>query len=354
MVAVAVLLVRGQTVSGRMPLEPPTGTGAEKNISCLLVFGDSTVDSGNNNHLDTTMKANFPPYGIDFFVGLRAHPTGRHSDGKLPGDLIAEMLGISSSIPAYLDYPAHTDIVLTRGASFASAGAGLDETTDASKNVMPFSKQIELLKQYKENLSSLIGPAGAQTALENALVIVSAGTFDFIENYLVLPDRRTQFTPEQYADYLVLQLSNNVEAIRAVGPKKFALMELGPIGCLPLIRTRYGQGYCHSPTTDMAVTFNSKQRAAAAELEQKFNLNITIIRAYDVMLYAISSAKKFGFDVVDTGCCGNGTTDYGEGCKMKDVCDKPKTFLFFDAVHPSETMYRYIAQKLIEDLPLAK
>ncbi|KAK8964612.1 hypothetical protein KSP40_PGU015591 [Platanthera guangdongensis] len=79
MIAWAVLVVRGQTVSGRMPLEPPTGAGRRR---------ISHWTGGKNNHLDTTMKANFPPFGIDFFVGLRAHPTRRHSDGKLPGGFL--------------------------------------------------------------------------------------------------------------------------------------------------------------------------------------------------------------------------------------------------------------------------
>ena len=58
---------------------------ARNNVTCLLVFGDSSVDPGNNNRLDTTMKGNFPPYGEDFFNG---RPTGRFSNGKLATDFI--------------------------------------------------------------------------------------------------------------------------------------------------------------------------------------------------------------------------------------------------------------------------
>lgn len=36
-------------------------------ISALLVFGDSAVDSGNNNFITPAVyKANYPPYGINF------------------------------------------------------------------------------------------------------------------------------------------------------------------------------------------------------------------------------------------------------------------------------------------------
>ena len=35
-------------------------------VLALYVFGDSTVDAGNNNNLNTPAKANVFPYGIDF------------------------------------------------------------------------------------------------------------------------------------------------------------------------------------------------------------------------------------------------------------------------------------------------
>ncbi|CAI0448950.1 unnamed protein product [Linum tenue] len=52
----------------------------------LMVFGDSLVDSGNNNYVDTTLKADLPPYGIDSPTG---RPTGRFSNGRNLADLIS-------------------------------------------------------------------------------------------------------------------------------------------------------------------------------------------------------------------------------------------------------------------------
>lgn len=54
-------------------------------IPAVIVFGDSVVDTGNNNYLKTIIKVNYPPYGKDFVGG---DPTGRFSDGKVPSDLI--------------------------------------------------------------------------------------------------------------------------------------------------------------------------------------------------------------------------------------------------------------------------
>lgn len=43
----------------------------------FFIFGDSLVDSGNNNYIPTLAKANYLPYGIDF-----GFPTGRFCNGR--------------------------------------------------------------------------------------------------------------------------------------------------------------------------------------------------------------------------------------------------------------------------------
>lgn len=54
-------------------------------VSSFYVFGDSTVDPGNNNYINTAFKSNFLPYGKDFPNQV---PTGRFSNGKLATDFI--------------------------------------------------------------------------------------------------------------------------------------------------------------------------------------------------------------------------------------------------------------------------
>ena len=65
-------------------------------VSALFVFGDSTVDAGNNNYLATALKSNFPPYGQDFPGHL---PTGRFTNGKLATDFIGKSVFSSYLYP---------------------------------------------------------------------------------------------------------------------------------------------------------------------------------------------------------------------------------------------------------------
>lgn len=54
----------------------------------FFVFGDSLVDSGNNDFLATTARADNYPYGIDY---PSHRPTGRFSNGYNIPDLISKI-----------------------------------------------------------------------------------------------------------------------------------------------------------------------------------------------------------------------------------------------------------------------
>lgn len=71
--------VRGDVVGA----PPPAGAGPK--VPAVLAFGDSVVDTGNNNYIRTIVRSNFPPYGKDF-PGHKA--TGRFSDGKISVDFL--------------------------------------------------------------------------------------------------------------------------------------------------------------------------------------------------------------------------------------------------------------------------
>ncbi|TXG47975.1 hypothetical protein EZV62_027269 [Acer yangbiense] len=63
------------------------GDDIKFDVPTLYVFGDSTVDSGNNNFLPLTSKANCPSFKVDFADGK---PTGRFSNGGIEADFISK------------------------------------------------------------------------------------------------------------------------------------------------------------------------------------------------------------------------------------------------------------------------
>lgn len=85
MVVIMFLAVTGIRPGNALAVARIRQVATKNNVSGVFVFGDSSVDPGNNNGLNTDAKSNFPPYGMDFFDG---HPTGRFSNGRLATDYI--------------------------------------------------------------------------------------------------------------------------------------------------------------------------------------------------------------------------------------------------------------------------
>ncbi|CAI0475393.1 unnamed protein product [Linum tenue] len=88
-------------------------------VPCYFIFGDSLYDSGNNNNLNTSVKVNYSPYGIDFPAG----PTGRFSNGRTAADIIGETLGFKDFIPPFASNPDDRQILV--GVNYASGSAGI-------------------------------------------------------------------------------------------------------------------------------------------------------------------------------------------------------------------------------------
>lgn len=79
----------------------PDSVRSEPLVPCFFVFGDSLVDSGNNNVIASMARANYAPYGIDFPYG----PTGRFSNGLTTVDVIGEFTYLfTHRLPTTLPY----------------------------------------------------------------------------------------------------------------------------------------------------------------------------------------------------------------------------------------------------------
>ncbi|KAL2931790.1 hypothetical protein RDABS01_037200 [Bienertia sinuspersici] len=180
---------------------------AKHRFSCLLVFGDSSVDPGNNNRLTTSSKSNFLPYGKDFIGG---RPTGRFCNGRLATDFISEALGFSRTVHGFLE-PNITNMDLLRSVSFASAGSGYDELTSNLTNTISLNKQINYMKHYMKHLRQIVGYKKANEIISKAVIIMSTGVNDYLRNYFLEPTRPKQFTLDKYQDYLVSRMRHSIQ-----------------------------------------------------------------------------------------------------------------------------------------------
>ncbi|KAF7831722.1 GDSL esterase/lipase [Senna tora] len=318
-------------------------------VPAVIVFGDSSVDSGNNNRIATVLKSNFRPYGRDFDGG---HPTGRFSNGRVPPDFIAEAFNVKRYIPAYLD-PMYSIKDFATGVCFASAGTGYDNATSA--NVIPLWKELEYYKEYQSKLRDYLGVEKANQVLSEALYLMSLGTNDFLENYYVFPTRRAQFSVTQYQDFLLGIAENFVRQLYALGARKLSITGLIPIGCLPLERATniLGLHQCNRKYNDVALGFNRKLQGMVEKLNRELPLiKVVSVDVYDFVNHIIANPSKYGFEVAEKACCSTGTFEMSYLCSEHNplTCKDANKYVFWDAFHPTEKTNRIVSEYLIPTL----
>ncbi|CAL9017785.1 unnamed protein product [Prunus brigantina] len=262
-------------------------------VPAIIVFGDSTVDAGNNNQISTILKSDFQPYGRDFFGG---QPTGRFSNGRVPTDFISEAFKIKPTIPAYLD-PTYTIKDFATGVCFASAGTGYDNATSDVLSVIPLWKELEYYKKYQKDLRSYLGNDKANEVLGEALYLISIGTNDFVENYYVFKRRSSQFSIEEYQNFLAGIAGNFITELYQLGARKMAISGLPPMGCLPLERTKniLSGSDCIEEYNDVARIFNEKLQGLIEKLSKKLvRIQLVLLNPYDILLEIIQNPATFG------------------------------------------------------------
>ncbi|XP_058748274.1 GDSL esterase/lipase At2g42990-like [Vicia villosa] len=321
------------------------------NVPAVIVFGDSSVDSGNNNKIATLLKSNFKPYGRDFEGG---RPTGRFCNGRVPPDFIAEAFGVKKNIPAYLD-PAYTMDDFVTGVCFASAGTGYDNATSDVLNVIPLWKEIDFYKEYQAKLRAHVGEKKANEIISEALYLISLGTNDFLENYYIFPTRQLHFTVSQYQDFLVDIAENFVRKLHSLGARKLSITGLVPMGCLPLERAAniFGDHGCNKKYNKVALQFNAKLEKMIYKVNKELpQLKALSANAYDIVFDIISRPSFYGFEETEKACCSTGTFEMSYLCSDKNplTCKDANKYVFWDAFHPTEKTNRIAANYLIPKL----
>ncbi|KAA8526561.1 hypothetical protein F0562_008236 [Nyssa sinensis] len=313
-------------------------------VPAIIVFGDSSVDPGNNNQIPTMARSNFEPYGRDFSGGLA---TGRFSNGRIPTDFISEAFGLKPTVPAYLD-PTYNISDFAIGVSFASAGTGYDTATSDVLSVIPLWKELEYYKDYQKKLRTYLGDQKANEIISEALHLMSLGTNDFLENYYTLRGRRSQFSVDQYQDFLIGIATNFTQNLYALGARKISLGGLPPMGCLPLERTTnfMGGNECLESYNMVAMAFNEKLNNLVIKQNKELpGITMVLSNPYNILLQIIQKPS-----IYEVGCCATGMFEMGYACDQYNpfTCTDAKKYVFWDSFHPTEKTSSIIAGQMVK------
>ncbi|CAL1400784.1 unnamed protein product [Linum trigynum] len=311
----------------------------EPEVPCYFIFGDSLFDPGNNNNLNTTMKANYPPYGVDFPSGVA---TGRYSNGRTTADIIGELLGFESFIPPFASAPNNSEILV--GVNYASGSAGLLlETGKFMGENIDLSQQLKNHEKTVSRIGKILGSKkAADDHLAQCLYICNMGNNDYIANFLQpqVSNFSKRYNPDQFAAFLVEQYSHELVRMHVMGARKVGVTGVNLIGCTPAAIAMYGdKGFlCVDSMNKLVVPFNERLKAIIDKL------NVRFTDAKFVYLDSVTAGGIAGqaFPIKSTACC---KVSMATGMCIPNVepCKTRRAHAFWDAFHPSEAASRLIA-----------
>ncbi|XP_057841255.2 GDSL esterase/lipase At4g16230-like [Cryptomeria japonica] len=340
----------------------------------MFIFGDSLLDNGNNNHIISLIKANFLPYGIDF----NSTPTGRFSNGRNIGDIVAEELGLRQFPPPYLA-PNSTGNAILQGVNYASALSGIleetgnflygflanDITNALLNNILltnismigrvTLQRQILFFGETKSQLINMLGENKANDLISNSIFIISAGSNDYLNNYLFplsFDHFYYQWKTKTFRDRLVQTLSHHIKTLYKMGARKIAVAGIGPLGCTPFLRSilvESGRGCALGPNL-LVKDFNDRTREMITQLNQ-YLPELFIIHAdtFAILYDIVAHPHKYGFTNSKDACCGFGGRYNGiiTCLPFMEYCQDRRKTVFWDAYHPTEAANIVIAKAIL-------
>nr|CAB3471479.1 unnamed protein product [Digitaria exilis] len=310
MKALVVSIVLGVVAAG---VELPGNKKVARQVPAIYVFGDSTMDVGNNNYLpgNEVPRADHPYYGVD--LPGSGKPTGRFSNGYNVADFV---------------------------------GSGILDSTNAGGNI-PLWQQVRLFESTKAEMEATVGPQAVSHLVSKSFFLFGIGSNDFFAFTRELAKQNRSATQSDVAALygsLVSNYSASITELYTLGARKFGIINVGPVGCVPRVRVLNATGGCVDALNQLAAGFDVALSSKLAELAAK--LPGMAYSVADSFGYASGTdPKAAGFVSADSACCGGGRLGADADCQLgATLCADRDRFLFWDRVHPSQRSAMLSAQ----------
>ncbi|XP_022737531.1 GDSL esterase/lipase At4g16230-like [Durio zibethinus] len=292
-------------------------------VPALYVFGDSYVDAGNNNYVHVPqIERNYTPYGIDF----GGKPTGRYTNGRTVADFIAQIVGLPFP-PPVLSLSKGDKRIPQTGINYACGFTGILEK---------FGKLFERMPSLKEQVDLF---ESTTKGVAYDLDIEWDGLrYFYDENY--------------YIQLLIKDLSKHLQRLYQLGARKIVVNNASPIGCQPhLISGGRNGPECDYLANNRALLFNKRLTNLLKDLQSTLSGSKFVLGdLYKIFQDVYASPTWYGFTDVRSSCCTEIDKGLTKPCLANVApCKDRSSHVFFDPMHPSESMHFIWARRLLKD-----
>ncbi|KAG2660439.1 hypothetical protein PVAP13_1KG438505 [Panicum virgatum] len=260
-------------------------------------------------------------------------------------DCSAMNMGFKRSPPPFLAVANRTNNQVFRGllgANFASAGSGILDTTGSS--IIPLSQQVAQFAAVQRNISARVSQGAAGAVLSRSLFLLSTGGNDLFA-FFARNSTPSDADARRFVANLVSLYQNHVKALYVLGARKFAVIDVPPIGCCPYPRSLHPLGACIDALNELARGFNKGLRDAMRGLGSSFQgLKYSVGSSHAVVQSIMKHPQRLGFKDTTNACCGSGRFNGKSGCTPNaTLCGNRHEYLFWDLLHPTHAASKVAA-----------
>ncbi|XP_031488570.1 GDSL esterase/lipase At1g71691-like [Nymphaea colorata] len=316
----------------------------ESNVKAMFVFGDSVVDGGNNDFLDTTAKCNYFPYGVDFPLGA----TGRCTNGRTSADILGQLLGLPHLLPVFYDPQTKGSSILA-GVNYASAAAGILDSTRQSQNIISLSHQIANFGEttLPDLESQLNGSFALSSYLSQSIFFFFIGGGDYMASCTASSGVAVECDLQSLTELLIGNYTNHLMRAYDFGARKFVVFNLMQSGCYPYFKLK-NNGSCVESLNEGSTLFNNALSPALENLSEDLpGFSFVYINTSGIIDEIMDDPTTYGLKGTNGSCCffqvPNGTR--GLCVEGTEPCPVRSLYAYYDGLHLTEKLYMHLSTK---------
>ena len=207
-------------------------------------------------------------------------------------------------------------------------------------NTLTLTKQVEFFAATKSKMSEHTGGKSSvaiNALLSKSLFLISDGGNDMFA--FIVENKTAADAPSFYADMLS-NYTQHVQTLYALGARRFGIVDVPPIGCVPAVRAQSpaGETACVPSANALAKGFNDALAKAMAQLAAALpGMRYSVGSSYNLVTFFTAQPEAAGFRDVASACCGGGRLGVQTGCVPNATyCGDRNGHLFWDGVHGTQ------------------
>ncbi|MBA0563983.1 hypothetical protein Golob_008942 [Gossypium lobatum] len=223
---------------------------------------------------------------------------------------------------------------------------------------IPLGEQVSNFEQNRIYMVNAMGENYTRKFLRKAIFSLTIGSNDVL-NYIQpsIPFlRHDKVSPSTFLDFMISNLTLQLERLHEMGARKFIVVGVGPLGCIPFVRALklLGSGQCSSAVNTLIQAYNHRLKELLSRLNQEMGPETIFVFAnsYDVFMDIIANYHQYGLENANDPCCGGYFPPFvcfkSGDANTSALCDDRSKYVFWDAYHPTEAANLIIAKQLVD------